>query len=152
MSLRILAVGGFSRRLFGLEPRKLGAGSGAGGAGALPGRRRDRPAPGRRARGPQSRAHRLYFQGPVFPASPHLRRVGVFFFLPQKHTQKHRHRLPPCSPTRSAQSFVYCSQLQIADFTSAVAGLRLAATGQKKCIFRTAVKEAHSRVPTYTAV
>ena len=98
------------------KPRKLGAGSGTGGAGALPGRSRGRSVPGGRGRGPQSRAHRLYFQGTVKRASPDLRRrvcVCVCFFPatpPQRgrtafsqHTQKHRHnnRLPACSPTHA---------------------------------------------------
>ena len=51
-----------------------------------------RPAPRGRGLGPQSRAHRLYFQGPVFLPSPDLRREGKrdvrFFFCGEIMTQR----------------------------------------------------------------
>ena len=53
-------------RLPGSSPREKRSGSSAGVVGALPGRSLGRPAPRGRGLGPQSRVHRLYFQGPVF--------------------------------------------------------------------------------------
>ena len=66
-------------RLPGSSPREKRSGSSAGVVGALPGRSLGRPAPRGRGLGPQSRAHRLYFQGPVFSPSPDLRREGIVF-------------------------------------------------------------------------
>ena len=82
-------------RLPGSIPREKRSGSSAGVVGALPGRSLRRPAPRGRGLGPQSRAHRLYFQGPFFLPSPDLRREGkrdhfnnfgglVLFSLPPK--------------------------------------------------------------------
>ena len=83
-------------------PREKRSESSAGVVGALPGRSRGRPAPRGRGLGPQSRAHRLYFQGPFFLPSPDLRREGkrdvcvyfwpaflVFVFSMRDATGKH---------------------------------------------------------------
>ena len=53
-------------RLPGSIPREKQSGSSAGVVSAFPGRSRGRPAPRGGGLGPQSRAHRLYFQGPFF--------------------------------------------------------------------------------------
>ena len=66
-------------RLPGSIAREKRSGPSAGVVGALPGRLLGRPAPRGRGLGPQSRAHRLYFQGPVFSPSPDLRRDGIVF-------------------------------------------------------------------------
>ena len=90
-------------RLPGSIPREKRSGSSAGVVGALPGRSLGRSAPRGRGLGPQSRAHRLYFQGPFFLPSPDLRREGKsdvcvhfwpaffnFFFM-RDATGKHLH-------------------------------------------------------------
>ena len=90
-------------RLPGSIPREKRSGSSAGVVGALPGRSLGRPAPRGRGLGPQSRAHRLYFQGPVFSPSPDLRREGIVF-LRRDHDPETSDSRTSCSSSSSSSA------------------------------------------------
>ena len=87
----------------GSIPREKRSGSSAGVVGALPGRSLGRPAPRGRGLGPQSRAHRLYFQGPVFSPSPDLRREGIVF-LRRDHDPETSDSRTSCSSSSSSSA------------------------------------------------
>ena len=87
----------------GSIPREKRSGSSAGVVGALPGRSLGRPAPRGRGLGPQSRAQRLYFQGPVFSPSPDLRREGIVF-LRRDHDPETSDSRTSCSSSSSSSA------------------------------------------------
>ena len=71
----------------GSIPREKRSGSSARVVGALPGRSLGRPAPRGRGLGPQSRAHRLYFQGRFFH-HPRIYGETALFFCGEIMTQR----------------------------------------------------------------
>ena len=85
------------------SPREKRSGSSAGVVGAFPGRSLGRPAPRGRGLGPQNRAHRLYFQGPVFSPSPDLRREGIVF-LRRDHDPETSDSRTSCGSSSSSSS------------------------------------------------